>query len=98
MFALRQNASGFSLHVLTWLKEMLTVRERTSPGFSAGGDRIQKENADDGEFAVNKAPWLARAAKIPRQQRQSGLNCNHNDRPAAKIKRQALGVSLLSRP
>jgi len=34
---------------------MLTVRERTTFGFSAGGGRFQKENAAKPEIAVNKA-------------------------------------------
>jgi hypothetical protein len=59
MFALRQNASGFSLHLLTWLKEMLMMRERTSPGFTAGGAGFQKENAVAREFAVHKGPRFA---------------------------------------
>ncbi len=78
MFALRQNASRISLHLLTWLKEMLTGRERRSSGFSAGGDGFQKENTANPEIAVNKAP-VFRLPRAPEAiSRQTRLNCNHN--------------------
>jgi hypothetical protein len=60
MFALRQNASRISLHLLTWLKEMLTERERIRSGFSAGGGGFQKENTANREIAVHKAPTFRR--------------------------------------
>ena len=43
MFALPQNASRISLRLLTWLKEMLMVRERESSGLApVGGDFKRK--------------------------------------------------------
>ena len=64
MFALRQNASRISLHLLTWLKEMLTERERRGFGFTAGGGGFQKENTANPEIAVHKAP-VFRLSRAP---------------------------------
>jgi hypothetical protein len=90
MFALRQNASLISLQLLTWLKEMLTERERTSPGFSAARERFQKENARAGQITVHKAAVFRLSGECRWRRGKPVSIAIIIARLAAKIKRQGL--------
>jgi hypothetical protein len=98
MFALRQNASRISLHLLTWLKEMLTKRERRRFGFSAGGGGFQKENTANPEILVHKARHFARRARRRAFPQQTRLICNYNAAMRQKSRRRGIVVAVETIP